>query len=96
MNTQQITDSLNTIFHTKDQSIVFRHDPDQEFMELVLELHLDGVETINLQDESLFELKVRLELEGSGTKYLLYAPQPRSRTRTIPEELFAKFQTSFY
>ena len=29
-----------------------------------------------LQDESLLELKVRLELEGSGTKYLLYAPTP--------------------
>ncbi|MCF8037853.1 MAG: BREX-1 system phosphatase PglZ type A [Desulfohalobiaceae bacterium] len=76
MNTQQITDNLNNIFHTEDQAIVFWHDPDQEFSDLVPELDLDGVKTINLQDESLLELKVRLELEDSGGKYLLYAPSP--------------------
>ena len=76
MNTQQITDSLQNIFHTEGHPIVFWHDPDQEFTELFPELNLDGVETINLQDESMLELKVRLELEGSGTKYLLYAPTP--------------------
>ena len=46
MNTIQITDSLSKIFHAEEQPIVFWHDPDQEFMELVPELDLDGVEII--------------------------------------------------
>ena len=80
MNTTQITDSLSHLFHTEGHRIVFWHDPDQEFVDLVPELNLDGVRLIHLDQESKLELKVRLELEDQNGKYLLYssAPEPDS------------------
>ena len=73
MNTTQITDSLSHLFHTEGHRIVFWHDPDQEFVDLVPELNLDGVRLIRLDQESTLELKVRLELEDQDGKYLLYS-----------------------
>jgi uncharacterized protein (TIGR02687 family) len=76
MNTAQITDSLSNLFHTEGHRIVFWHDPDQEFVDLVPELNLDGVRLIHLDQESKLELKVRLELEDQEGRYLLYSPAP--------------------
>ncbi len=76
MNTAQITDSLNHLFHTEGHRIVFWHDPDQEFVDLVPQLNLDGVQVIHLEQESQLELKVRLELEDQEGTYLLYSPTP--------------------
>ncbi len=76
MNTAQITENLSHLFHTEGHHIIFWHDPDQEFVDLVPELKLDGVQIIHLEDESTLELKVRLELEDHDGKYLLYSPRP--------------------
>ena len=76
MNTAQITDSLNHLFHTEGHRIVFWHDPDQEFVDLVPELDLDGEHIVYPDLESTLELKVRLELEDHDGKYLLYSPRP--------------------
>jgi len=82
MNTPQITDSLAKLFFDEGQRIVFWHDPDQEFIETFPSIDLDGVERLNLSEESLFEVKVRLEMKDRVNKYLLYAPTPEP----APEE----------
>ncbi|WP_045217472.1 BREX-1 system phosphatase PglZ type A [Desulfonatronovibrio magnus] len=74
MNTTRITDSLNQLFHEQDQRIVFWHDPEQEFVDVVPGLELGHVDKINLKNSSQLEIKVRIELGDQGRKYLLYAP----------------------
>lgn len=74
MDTQKITESLNKIFHTEGHRIVFWYDQDQEFLDTFQSLDLDDIKLINLSEESLLEIKVRLELEDLDSKYLLYSP----------------------
>lgn len=76
MNTSQLTESLTKFFHADGHRIVFWHDPDQEFVDVVTDLGIEGVETVTLQTESLLELKVKLELEDREGKYLLYSTGP--------------------
>ncbi len=76
MNTDRITESLSKLFHTEGHRIVFWNDPDQEFLEMFPQLDLEGVTMLNLQGESLLELKVRLETRDTSGKYLLYSPTP--------------------
>jgi hypothetical protein len=40
MNINRITDSLNRLFHEEGRRIVFRFDPDQEFIQIVPDLSL--------------------------------------------------------
>ena len=75
MDPQNITESLNKCFHTENYRIVFWYDPDQEFLDIIPSLTLDGVTYINMEQESLLELKVRLELQDQQGKYLLYSPK---------------------
>lgn len=76
MNTSQITESLSKLFFDEGHRIVFWNDPDQEFIETFPSIDLDGVERLNLSQESLFEVKVRLETDDQVNKYLLYSPTP--------------------
>jgi uncharacterized protein (TIGR02687 family) len=74
MDASKITESLSKLFHAEGCRIVFWNDPDQEFLETVAELDLDGVTLINSDNESLLKLKVKLELEDTTGKYLIYSP----------------------
>lgn len=74
MDTQKITESLSKIFHTEGHRIVFWYDQDQEFLDTFQSLDLDDIKLVNLSEESLLEIKVRLELEDLDSKYLLYSP----------------------
>ena len=76
MDTNQLTTSLNKIFHTEGHRIVFWYDPGSEFAEEIPSLELEGVTIIQLQQESALALKVRLETKDLTGKYLLYAPTP--------------------
>lgn len=76
MDAIKITESLSKLFFDEGHRIVFWHDPDQEFIETFPSIDLDGVERLNLSEESLFEIKARLEMKDRANKYLLYSPTP--------------------
>ncbi len=59
----------------REQSrIVFWHDPDRDFEEVLDELCLEGVSLLRLDEHPALAVKVRLEQEDPTGRYLLYAP----------------------
>jgi len=76
MNLSQITETLKRIYDEERHRIVFWHDPDQEFSEALDFLELEDVKIVCLEDVSLLELKVQLELEDPDGRYLLYSTLP--------------------
>ena len=81
MDTDQIKSGLTSLFE-KGQRIVFWHDPDSEFDELVPELDLFDVSVLRLGDTPTLEAKVAIELERPDTRFLIYEtgdqPTPES------------------
>ena len=74
MDTKQINDALDRIFHQEEARIVFWNDPEREFLNVLPFLLLDGVSTIRLDQEPALGVKIRLEREDPAGKFLLYAP----------------------
>jgi uncharacterized protein (TIGR02687 family) len=74
MNTTQLIESLTDIFDNQKERLVFWYDPDQEFSDVVPALALQGVTIIQCDQESLLELKIRLELKDREGRFLLYFP----------------------
>ena len=54
MDTRQINDALDRIFHEEDARIVFWNDPEKEFQNVLWLLDLAGVEKIELSRPSRF------------------------------------------
>ncbi|MCJ7602403.1 MAG: BREX-1 system phosphatase PglZ type A [Desulfobulbaceae bacterium] len=76
MNIKQITDSLSKIYQEENKRIVFWYDTEGEFAEVLPSLELSGVSIVRLDQTAPLELKIRLELEDTETRYLLYSPGP--------------------
>lgn len=74
MNTQQLTQGLNQAFFKENHRIVFWYDPEQGFTDELGQLDLPGVQVLNMQGHSTFGTKLKLELEDTESKYLLYFP----------------------
>jgi uncharacterized protein (TIGR02687 family) len=74
MDTKQITEALGDIFDKENHRIVFWYDGEREFEEALSELGMDGVHVLRLYEHSPLEVKIRLEIEDSNSRYLLYAP----------------------
>lgn len=74
MDSKQITSALQDIFDREKHRIVFWYDGEQEFVETVAELMLDGVQMLRIDQLSPLEVKLRLEMEDREGRYLLYAP----------------------
>ena len=74
MDTKQINDALDRIFHQEDARIVFWNDPEREFLNVLPFLLLDGVTTLRLDQEAALGVKIRLERDDPTGKYLLYTP----------------------
>jgi uncharacterized protein (TIGR02687 family) len=74
MDTKQINDALDRIFHEKDARIVFWNDPERDFLNVLTFLRLDDVTTIHLDREAALAVKIRLERDDPTGKYLLYSP----------------------
>lgn len=74
MDTKQINDALDRIFHQEEARIVFWNDPEREFQNMLPFVLLEGVETIRLDQSGALETKVRLERDDPTGKYLLYSP----------------------
>ncbi len=76
MNIKQITDSLSKIYQEENKRIVFWYDTEGEFEEVLPSLDLEGVSVVRLDEIASLELKIRLEIEDPGNRYLLYSPGP--------------------
>ncbi|MCD6225124.1 MAG: BREX-1 system phosphatase PglZ type A, partial [Deltaproteobacteria bacterium] len=74
MNTDHIQDTLKNIFHEKKKRIVFWYDAEQEFKGILSLIHIDDVTILRLDENSSLELKIKLEIEDTDGKFLLYAP----------------------
>ena len=74
MDTQQLTQGLKQALFVENHRIVFWYDADQSFAEELPLLDLPNVHVLNMKDESTFGLKLKLELEDTQGKYLLYFP----------------------
>ena len=81
MDTDQIKSGLTSLYD-KGQRIVFWHDPDGEFAEMVPELDLVNVSILRLEETPTLEAKVAIELECPDTRFLIYEtgdqPAPES------------------
>ena len=72
MDTTQITQGLERIYNQENHRIVFWYDPEKEFIDALDHLDLDDIKVVRMDKESALELKVRLELEDTQSRYLLY------------------------
>ena len=71
MDTDQIRAGLTSLYD-KGQRIVFWHDPDGEFAEMVPDLDLVDVSVLRLEKTPALEAKVAIELEQPDTRFLIY------------------------
>ena len=74
MDVAQIIDTLDRVFNNERVRIIFWNDPDGEFVELLPDIALEGVEVLNLDKIGALEAKVRIELDDPAGRYLLYSP----------------------
>ncbi|MFP4533976.1 MAG: BREX-1 system phosphatase PglZ type A [Desulfobacterales bacterium] len=74
MDTKQITEALGDIFDREKHRIVFWYDGEREFEEALPELGMEDVCVLRLDECSPLETKIRLEIEDTSGRYLLYAP----------------------
>jgi len=73
MTSDQITSALTKSFHQDGHRIVLWNDADKEFSDLVEDLVIPDVQIIDLDAESAFQIKKRVELDEPGGYFLLYS-----------------------
>lgn len=74
MNAPQITETLRRFFEQDNERIIFWYDVEGEFTEQLESLQLNEVKLLRLDQVSLLETKILLELKDQQSKYLIYAP----------------------
>jgi len=74
MNSDQTRNTLARIFQEKKKRIVFWYDAEQEFEDILSSIQIDDVTILRLDENNSLELKIKLEIEDTNGKYLLYAP----------------------
>lgn len=74
MNIDQLTAGLSKAFVEENHRIVFWYDAAGDFAAEIPTLPLVEVNTINMANTSALAVKMRLELEDTESKFLLYFP----------------------
>lgn len=74
MNESQLKEGLLKAFESEGHRLVFWYDQEADFQNEVTGLSLPDVQVINMQSESALATKLKLELEDTSGKYLLYFP----------------------
>lgn len=74
MNLEQLNQGLEQAFFKEKHRIVFWFDPDQSFEQELDSLSLSDVHVVNMKSESSLGMKLKLELDDTQGKYLLYFP----------------------
>lgn len=70
----QITSTLERIFHEEGHRLVFWNDPDGGFQTTLRLLDIEGVTKLELDRVGALEAKIRIEREQPEGKFLLYSP----------------------
>ena len=71
VDTTQIVSGLRHQFEREQHRIVFWHDPEREFTEVVDTLALEGVTLLHLDAEPALGVKIQLERTDLTGRYLL-------------------------
>lgn len=74
MNITQLTEGLKKAFFEESHRLVFWFDPAKDFESELNNLNLTDVTVLNMAGESLLGTKLKLEMEDTVGKYLLYFP----------------------
>jgi uncharacterized protein (TIGR02687 family) len=74
MNLDQLKQGLEQAFFKENYRIVFWFDPENDFENELPLLILAGVDIVNMKGASALGMKLKLELEDTTGKYLLYFP----------------------
>lgn len=76
MNLTQLKQGLEKMFSQKAQRIVFWYDAEKSFIEEFESMCPNGIKAVNMANQSALGMKLKLELEDTEGKYLLYFPSP--------------------
>ena len=82
MDSKQLTQGLQQAFFKEDHRIVFWYDPECAFAETLGDIQLPDVQVLDMQHASTFETKLKLELEDTQSKFLLYFRKQSLRPKT--------------
>jgi uncharacterized protein (TIGR02687 family) len=74
MDVKQLSEGINQAFVKENHRIVFWYDPQGDFRDDLTELEVGDVQIVNMQGESALGVKMRLELDDTANKFLLYFP----------------------
>jgi len=74
MKHNQLVQGLEQAFDQEGHRIVFWYDPDADFRTTLPSLGLDNVQVVDMGSESALGIKLKMELEDTKGKYLLYFP----------------------
>ena len=74
MNIDQLKQGLEQAFFQENHRIVFWFDPERDFEGELAAMSLSDINIINMKSESALGIKLKLELEDTVGKYLLYFP----------------------
>ena len=74
MNLDQLKHGLEQAFLKENHRIVFWFDPERDFEGELTAMSLSDINIINMKTESTLGIKLKLELEDTDGKYLLYFP----------------------
>jgi len=74
MNIENLTKTLKRVFSEKNKRIIFWYDTEKEFEETLSVIKINDVSIIRIDKYGSLELKIKLEVEDTHGKYILYAP----------------------
>lgn len=74
MQLEQLQQGLQKAFFSEGHRLVFWYDAAKSFVDALDELALDGVQVLNMEGQSTFGVKLRLELDEPDVPTLLYFP----------------------
>jgi len=74
LNVDQLTSGLRKAFFEEGHRIVFWYDAASDFVDELNLIGLESVNIINMANESALGIKLKLELEDTSERFLLYFP----------------------
>lgn len=74
MDSRKLTEGLQQAFFSENHRLVLWYDPEQTFEDELSSLELPDVQVLRMDKEVALDVKIRLELEDTESKYLLYFP----------------------
>ncbi len=74
MTKDQVSSSLNRLFHEQGKRIVFWNDPQREFEDTLAALAVPDITVLRLDREGALAAKIKIERQDVTGRYLVYSP----------------------